>query len=115
MSDEKPKRRIVLPPDAKVSGSPVVVPTLENLLSDALSVIGGELARYAQKSKRGVTLDLKEARAVQGYMNALIQLSKEERERARAEDLANLSDEELKQLANEVLKSGLNQNSNEES
>lgn len=118
MTDEKPRKRIILPSDKRGQiDPPTIVPTLESLLSDALSIIGGELAQYRSKSKRGVTLDLKEARAVQGYMEALIKLSREDRERARSEDLTNLSDEELRQLATEVLKidNSSIQNSNEES
>lgn len=100
----KPKRRIVMPPNKEPKIETTIVPTLESLMSDAMSIIGSELARYRQKTSRGVTLDLKEARAVQSYMESLVKLSKEDRERTRAEDLVNLSDEELKQLAAEVLK-----------
>jgi hypothetical protein len=119
MSDEptKPRRRIVMPPDKtpKPELEVTVVPTLESLMSDAMSIIGSELSRYRQKTSRGVTLDLKEARAVQSYMESLVKLSKEDRERSRAEDLPNLSDEELKQLASEVLKVDFKTNKPEES
>lgn len=107
MSDnpKKPSRRIVLPPNKETKKiETTIVPTLESLMSDAMSIIGSELARYRQKTSRGVTLDLKEARAVQSYMESLVKLSREDRERSRSEDLTNLSDEELKQLAAEVLK-----------
>ena len=106
MSD-KPEltgRRIKLPSKRGEIDQVTVVPTLESLMSDALAIIGNELARYRSKSSRGVTLELKEARAVQSYMEALVKLSREDRERARAEDLTNLSDEELMTLANEVIK-----------
>lgn len=100
----KPKKRIVMPPRREIKSEATLVPTLESLMSDALFIIGSELSRYRQKASRGVTLDLKEARAVQSYMESLVKLSKEDRERARSEDLTNLSDEELKELAKEVLK-----------
>lgn len=108
---EKTKRKIILPERKRGEISEVnVVPTLESLMSDGLAIIGSELAAYRAKSKRGVMLDLKEARVIQAYMDAVVKLSKEDRERARAEDLANLSDEELKQLASEVLKLDLENN-----
>ncbi len=80
----------------------VVVPTIERLLEDALSIIGCELAQYKTKSKRGVTLDLKEARIVQGYVDSLTKAQKESREQARAHDLSDLSNEELLQLATQL-------------
>ena len=80
-----------------------VVPTLDGLMNDALSIIGAELGQYKSKTKRGITLDLKEARAVQGYMETLVKLSRENREQARSEALEGLSDADLAQLADEVL------------
>lgn len=101
---EKKSKRIVLPPKRGEVSEVTVVPTLTSLMDDGLSIIGSELARYRAKSSRGVTLDLKEARIVAQYLKAIVDLSKEDRERARAEDLANLTDEELRQLATEVLR-----------
>jgi hypothetical protein len=105
MSDS-PKRRIVLPKKYnQIEDKDVVmVPKLESLMTDALSIIGAELAHYRSKSGRGVTLDLKEARVIQAYMDSLVKMSKEAREQARAEDLSDLSNEELLQLATELNK-----------
>lgn len=102
-----PKRRIVKSPKSdkpkyEVSET-VVVPKLDMLLNDATAIIGAELSRYLSKTSRGITLDLKEARAVQGYMETLVKLSRESREAARAHDLSNLNDDELAQLAQQVL------------
>lgn len=94
------KRKLIRPQRTEIIE---VVPTVDTLMNDALGIIGSELARYKAKSHRGVTLDLKEARVVQGYIESLTRLKKEEREAARAHDLGNLSDEELAQLAAEVL------------
>jgi hypothetical protein len=113
--DKKPTRRIVLPKKKEIREPAQLVPTLEGLMSDAMSIIGSELSRYKQKTSRGVTLDLKEARAVQSYMEALVKLSREDRERARAEDLTNLSDDELKDLAKEVLRLDLESGKSTES
>lgn len=101
MKQPRDKRRIIVTSEPN---EVVTVPKLESLMTDALSIIGAELAHYRAKSKRGVTLDLKEARVIQSYMDALVKMSKEAREAARAEDLSDLTNEELLQLANEVTK-----------
>lgn len=79
-----------------------IIPSKEALMAEALSIIGNDLAKYNAKTKRGITLDMKEARIVQGYIDSLTKLSKEDRESARAEDLSNLSNEELLQLATQL-------------
>lgn len=86
-----------------VQSSVTVVPKVETLLSDALVVIGTELARFRAKVQRGASLDLKEGRAVRDYVEAIVKLSKETRESARAEDLSTLTNEELLQLATSLL------------
>ena len=106
MTENKtPKRRLAMPKqkDNLVSKDEVtVVPTLNSLMNDALAIIGAELAQYRSKTKRGVTLDLKEARVIANYMDTLTRASKESREQARAEDLSDLSNEELLQLATTI-------------
>lgn len=67
-------------------------------MSDAMSIIGTELAQYRAKVKRGSSLDLKEARAVQGYMQQLIQLSKEMREQMKTDLLEEMSTADLGKL-----------------
>jgi len=102
-NQSKNRRRIVPTRIETDNLSVTVIPSIETLMNDALSIIGSELASYKRKTKSGITLELKEARSVQGYMDTLIKLSKENREQIRAEDLSNLSDEELKQLATKLL------------
>lgn len=101
---DKPKKRIILPKKTNQvePKDVVVVPTLNSLMNDALSIIGAELAQYRSKTSRGVTLDLREARVIANYMDTLTRASKESREQARAEDLADLSNEELLQLASQI-------------
>lgn len=100
----KPERRIVLPERTKPKITTCeVIPATDLLLHDARCIVASELSKYRSKVSRGNTLDLKEARVVQGYLETLIRLQKEEREAARAEDLSNLSDEELLELAAKVL------------
>jgi hypothetical protein len=52
---------------------------------------------------RGITLDPKEARIVQGYLESLVKIQREEREIAGTQDLSTLSDVELLHLAKRVL------------
>lgn len=116
---DKPKRRYVKPRFATKPGESqrteitTVVPNIDTLMNDALSIISSELYKYRLKTSKDIPLDLKEARAIQGYMETLVKLSKENREQARADDLANLSDEELAQLAAQVLKLPKPESSNE--
>lgn len=94
-----PRRKLV-----QISPSDVtVVPQVDQLISDALSIIGAELAFYRGKAKRGINLDLKEAKVVQSYVEALVKLNKEARESSKNEDLSNLSNEELLSLAENLV------------
>ena len=106
MSDDKPKR-IILPPKKRsvTLESSSIIPATELLLHDAKAIIGAELAHYRSKAVRGVTLDPKEARIVQGYLESLVKIQREEREIAETQDLSALSDTELMHLAKRVLES----------
>ena len=122
MSDEKPKR-IILPPKKKTVTleTSSIIPATELLLHDAKAIIGAELAHYRSKAVRGVTLDPKEARIVQGYLESLVKIQREEREIAETQDLSALSDTELMHLAKRVLENNnkqtkdINERSNNES
>lgn len=95
---ERPKRRIV-PSNVKVSKAP----ELNAIINDALNIIGSELAMYSAKTKRGVTLDLKESRAVCAYMDSLVKMSREAREAQKPEQLEHLSDEQLLEIAKQAM------------
>lgn len=104
---ERRRKKVSLPPkkfNQTDLDSVTVVPTLDQLLNDALSIIGSQLTGFRTKTARGVTLDPKEARIVTNYLDALTRASKESREQARAEDLKDLTDEELVQLAAQLAK-----------
>ena len=104
MTENKPKR-ILFPPKKKTVTleTSSVIPATELLLHDAKAIIGAELAHYRSKAVRGVTLDPKEARIVQGYLESLVKIQREEREIAETQDLSALSDVELMHLAKRVL------------
>jgi len=106
MTDKKPKR-ILLPPKKRTISldNSSIIPATELLLHDAKAIIGAELAHYRSKAVRGVTLDPKEARIVQGYLESLVKIQREEREIADTQDLSTLSDVELLHLAKRVLES----------
>ena len=50
-----------------------------------------------------MTLDPKDARIVQGYLESLVKIQREEREIADTQDLSAMSDSELMRLAKRVL------------
>ena len=122
MTEQKPKR-IILPPKKKqvTLETSSIIPATELLLHDAKAIIGAELAHYRSKAVRGVTLDPKEARIVQGYLESLVKIQREEREIAETQDLSALSDVELMRLAKRVLENNnkdtkdINERSNNES
>lgn len=98
MSDNETKRRIIVSPSRALShqGSTLIVPAdVNTLLEDALSVIATEIVKFKAKANKGQSLELSEARVLQGYIKALVELSKEARERQDEADLVNMSDEEL--------------------
>ena len=103
--DKTEPKRIILPPKKrKVSlETSSIIPATELLLHDAKAIIGAELAHYRSKAVRGVTLDPKEARIVQGSLESLVKIQREEREIAETQDLSALSDTELMHLAKRVL------------
>jgi len=100
MSDTK--KRIMIPgrPSSKIIE---VYNNTDVLVNDARQIIASQLSMYRTKCSKQLTLDLKEARVVQGYLEVLIKLQREEREAARSDDLSNLSNDELLLLAQKVL------------
>ena len=99
--DKTEPKRIILPPKKRRVSleTSSIIPATELLLHDAKAIIGAELAHYRSKAVRGVTLDPKEARIVQGYLESLVKIQREEREVSETQDLSNLSDTELLHLA----------------
>ena len=97
----RPAKRIIIP----VKNEPITSYTqsTDMLIEDSKMIIAAELARYRHKAVRGIALDLKEARVVTSYIAELTKLAREEREASRQQDLSNLTDEELLQLAGQVL------------
>ena len=108
--DKTEPRRIILPSKKKkvTLETSSIIPATELLLHDAKAIIGAELAHYMSKAVRGVTLDPKEARIVQGYLESLVKIQREEREISEAQDLSALSDVELLRLAKRVLENNNN-------
>lgn len=96
-SEVKPNRRLIVPQKpAQVRAVTIdLVPDVNKLIDDALGVVAMEIHNFKGKVQSGKSLDLSEARVLQGYIKSLTDMSKEMRERESAADLANLTDNEL--------------------
>lgn len=81
----------------------VVLPGVEHLLIDALSIIETELVRFKYTVNTGKSLNTAEAKTLQGYIRSLVDLSREGRERAKQEDPSKLSNEELVALMQQLV------------
>jgi hypothetical protein len=94
-------KRVIVPGRASV----ILAPGVENLLGDALRVIELEITRFHHRLQRGQSLTGEDARILQGYIRSLVELSKEKREREKdeAEDLANMSNEDLVALCQKLI------------
>lgn len=75
--------------------NPLVFPSVDNMVADALEVIKLEIKKYHTKVASGRSLDSREAKTLQGYIKSLVDLSREDRERTKDVDLASLTAEEL--------------------
>lgn len=113
MDDVKPARRIVptLHPQANKSmtttrpsltapqldrGNVLVMAPVDGMLEQALSILQTELIRFQQKTKHlNKQLTLAEARVLTGYIKALVELSKEGRERDKQQKFDDMGTAEL--------------------
>lgn len=75
--------------------NPLLWPSVDSMMSDALQVIQLEITKYKTKVAQGRSLDSREAKTLQGYIKSLVELSREDRERLKDQDLSALSTEEL--------------------
>lgn len=103
----KPKRRrIILSTNmdvVKKNGVVQHIPTIDALLDTALGVLQNEIHVFKHKTDTGIPLDKDEAGTLTKYVDALVKLSRENREQAKSEELAQLSDQELAELANSII------------
>jgi hypothetical protein len=84
--------------DSNNRDNPTIYPSVDAMVADALSVVETEILKYKSKVKQGRSLEPNEAKILQGYIKSLVDLSREDRERAKESDLSKLSTEELVQL-----------------
>lgn len=80
------------------AGNAIAFPSVDSMVADALQVVQTEILKFKSKVHQGRSLDVKEAKILQGYIKSLVELSREDRERARDADLSDVSDEELVRL-----------------
>lgn len=97
MADEaQAPRKIYIQKHPQANQAGIVrVAAAENLISDALCIIEAEIQKYKHKTNSGRGLDLAEARVLHGHIKSLVELSREARERQKADDPSGFSTEEL--------------------
>lgn len=92
------EKKLKMPPVGRriKPSSVLLIPSVDGMLSDALSIVGVELAKLKRRSDTLTSLDTKDAKILQGYIKSLVDLSKESRERDKEDgDLEKLTDQEL--------------------
>ena len=102
---DQPKKIKISP--IQVIEASTTAPSVNKMLDHSLSIMGEQIERLRIKS-RGTALDERESKVLLGYIKGLVEISKEEREREKADkgvaQLANMTTEELLQLAHQHLK-----------
>jgi hypothetical protein len=73
----------------------ILYASIDGMINDALDTIKDEIIKLRTKVKRGERLNPTEAKVLQGYVKCLVDLSKEDRERAKDADLSSMSTDEL--------------------
>lgn len=101
-----PKTRLIMPEIRAKAELKLTEISAESVLDDALNTAAIEVTRYRTKVARGDMLDLKEARVVHGWISAMLDIMREQREQVRAANFEKLSDEEMYTLARKVLNEG---------
>ncbi len=104
--DESAPKRIKLPPEKQTRMDLKMITTevsVESVLDDAMQTAAMEVARYRMKVARGNTLDPKEARIIQGWIETLIKAKKEQRETEKDAKMDKMSNEQLLEIARRVV------------
>lgn len=95
----KPKRNrhfTVVQTNKKLS----LVPTVENVMNDAISILAKEVAELKNRLNRpGVAMSAEESTKLSKIVKSLVDISREERARESVDDLSNLTNEQLIELA----------------
>jgi len=81
-----------------MSNSPIILPNVDAMLEDALSILRTEIVQFKTKVQQGRALNPVEAKILQGYIKSLVDLSKEERDRAKDADLGDMTMDQLMEL-----------------
>ncbi len=75
------KRKRIIAPPQRGRTEIILIPAVENILGDITSLISQEVYRLVHKSRNGTSLEIAEAKVLQGYIRSLVELSKESRDR----------------------------------
>lgn len=89
-------KKIIIPKPGQMihSGNVLVMPSLDQIIAEALNTVSGEVTKLSLKSRMS-SLDNNEHRILQGYVKNLIEVNKELREQDKNKDLEDLTDTEL--------------------
>lgn len=87
-----------------LSHQEVIQPGVDGLIADAMSILELELIRFKNKVQQGRSLLPDESRILNGYIKALTELAREDREQQKGTDLSNMSTEEIIQLLSKAPK-----------
>jgi len=73
----------------------LIVPPVHRLMTDSQAILGNELTNLLTKSQRNTGLQPKETMQFARYVRALVDLSREEREQQKLDDIDRMTDDEL--------------------
>lgn len=102
MSENRPTKRILVQPAPKTQPTLVSKADASRIMDDLLSIIETEVIKYKHITSNGKSLDLKQARVLQGYAKCLSDLLKEQREREDDQKWDDLSDDEILALVDSM-------------
>jgi hypothetical protein len=102
MSENRPTKRILVQSAPKSQPTLAVKADAERIMDDLLSIIETEVIKYKHITSTGKSLDLKEARVLQGYAKCLSELLKEQRERQDDQKWGDMTTEEIVALVGKV-------------
>lgn len=106
MDDQENKRPVrrhftVVKNSSKLS----LVPTVENVMNDAISLLAKEVAEMQQRYNRpGMSMNISDATKLSKFVKSLIEISREERAREAADDLSKMTNEQLMEMAAQHMK-----------
>ena len=72
-----------------------LIPSLDNVLTEAMGVLSNEVTRLSLKSRAGKPLDSNENKIIQGHIKALLEINKDAREQIKKQNFDDMETAEL--------------------